>query len=48
MSEILEDGQILNDVIGYFSPNEEVLTDDGEKARGFIAKSFTMTLSLVM
>ena len=36
---------ILNDVIGYFSPNEEVLTDDGEKARGFIAKSFTTPVS---
>lgn len=32
---------ILYDVIGYFNPNEELLTDDGEKARAYIAQSFT-------
>jgi len=32
---------ILYDVVGYFLPNEEIFTEDGEKARGFIAQSYT-------
>lgn len=32
---------ILYDVIGYFLPNEEIFTEDGEQARGFIAQSYT-------
>ena len=31
---------ILYDVIGYFTPNDEIITNDGEKARGFIARSY--------
>lgn len=31
---------ILYDVVGYFIPNDEIITDEGEKARGFIAKSY--------
>lgn len=32
---------ILYNVVGYFSPNDEILTDTDEKARAFIAQSYT-------
>lgn len=32
---------ILYDVLGYFNPNDEILSDGGEKARAYIAQSFT-------
>ena len=35
------DELLLYDVVGYFAPNDELFVDDGEKARAFIAKSFT-------
>jgi hypothetical protein len=35
------DELLLYDVVGYFAPNDELFTDDGEKARAFVAKSFT-------
>ena len=35
------DEVILYDVVGYFLPNEEIFTEDGEKARGFISQSYT-------
>ena len=32
---------ILYDVVGFFRPNEEIIAEGGEKARAFIAQSYT-------
>ena len=34
------DEVILYDVVGYFLPNEEIYSNDGEKARAFISQSY--------